>query len=129
MHKLALALILLASTGSLLADNTLNEKPIFPITRADVYTTAITYITNPNNVAKLPDTNKTVAIWIKLSSPAAAHFETFTRQHLHQPAQIHVGTNLVSDLTISSVVTNGEFDLFFATGKEALNVYHALGIN
>jgi preprotein translocase subunit SecD len=78
------------------------------------------------NRAKLVDTNATAAVWYRLSSKAARRLETFSRKHLNQRVQFVIGTNVVVEETMYSVISDAQLDLFFTNTDQALVVQKAL---
>ena len=87
-------------------------KPQLSISRSDVVTGAV--VTEVNR-AKLPDTNITVAIWLRLDGIATAKFVWNSWDHPNQKVHIVAGTNVVAEVSVYSEIQNRGLDLFLLT--------------
>lgn len=103
-----------------------STEPQLSISRSDIRTGALSYVTNPVNIARLPDTNKTVEIWVRLNSEAATSFNKLLQDHPNHEIHIMDGTNVVARVTTYLVISKSELDLFFASDNEASVVCDAL---
>ncbi|HEY5297520.1 MAG TPA: hypothetical protein VIK59_06320 [Verrucomicrobiae bacterium] len=125
---LSLFLILFVSACSHKAGNTATSStttgtPQFSIAASDVSTASIQIATNtPNLVAA----HKTAVVDVQFSIKAAADFQKFTQEHLHQKIQILVGSKVVLQPVVESVISSGELELPFSTPEEAQAVADTL---
>jgi preprotein translocase subunit SecD len=99
-------------------------KPELAIARSDIVGGG--GLVTELNRAELVDTNATAAVWYRLSSKASRKLETFSRKHLNQRVRFVIGTNVVVEETMYSVISDGQLDLFFPTTDQALVVQKAL---
>jgi hypothetical protein len=87
--------------------------PRFQIAASDVTSASVQPVTGNANLAAAP------MLDIVFSSSKAAEFQKFTQEHLNQRVQILVGTNLVIEPMVCSVIPGGEIELSFSTPEAA----------
>jgi hypothetical protein len=105
-------------------------KPQHTISRKDVVSAAVVEV-DKRNLSKMPDTNITTTIWVRLNKRATVGFEKYSRDQLDQDIHIVHGANNVADIALYYVFTNEqagelELDLFFTNYDEATKAYAGL---
>ncbi len=100
-----------------------STKPQLSISRSDIHTGAL--VTELNR-SKLPDTNITVAVWVRLNSEAATRFNKLLQERPNQEIHIMDGTNVVAGVTTYEVSSKSDLVLFFTNANEASVVCDAL---
>jgi hypothetical protein len=103
-------------------------KPQHTISRRDIVTAAVSDKLNP---ARLPDTNITAAIWVRLTKRATSGFEKYSPERPDQNIHILHGANSIADIALYHEYTNEqtgemEIDLFFTNYDEATKAYAGL---
>jgi preprotein translocase subunit SecD len=97
--------------------------PQFQISATDVSTASYQNVTNR---ADLVAAHKTAVVDVVFSSSKATEFGKFTQEHLNQQVQILVGSKVVAEPTINSVISSGAIELNFSTPEEAQAVVDSL---
>jgi hypothetical protein len=105
-------------------------KPQHTISRKDIVTAAVVEV-DKRNLWKMPDTNITTTIWVRLNKQATTRFEKHSRKQLDQDIHILHGANNIADVALYHVATNEqagelEFDLYFTNHDEASEAYVGL---
>jgi hypothetical protein len=103
-------------------------KPQHTMSRKDIVTAAVV---DKLNRSRLPDTNITAAIWVRLNKRATTGFEKYSREQLDQDIHIVHGANNIADVALYHGFTNEqtgelEFDLFFTNYDDASKAYAGL---
>ena len=80
-------------------------KPQHTISRKDVVTAAVVEV-DKRNLSKMPNTNITTAIWVRLNKRATTGFERYSRELLDQDIHIVKGANNIADVALYHVATN-----------------------
>jgi hypothetical protein len=107
-------------------------KPQHTISRRDIVTAAVsdikmtmdTFPKSTFNRSRLPDTNITTEIWVRLNKRATTGFEKYSRERPDQDIHILHGANNIADIALYYEFTNeqtGEMDidLFFTNYDDA----------
>lgn len=98
-------------------------KPQLSISRIDIHTGALVTELNRSN---LPDTNITVAVWIRLNGEAATRFNKLLQDRPNQEIHIMDGTDVVAAVAMYQVSSKSDLNLFFTNANEAGVVCNAL---
>ena len=103
-------------------------KPQHTISRRDIVTAAVSEM---RNRSRLPDTNITTEIWVRLTKRATTGFEKYSRERPDQDIHILHGANNIADIAMYHAFTNEqagemEIDLFFTNYDEATKAYAGL---
>ena len=103
-------------------------KPQHTISRRDIVTAAVSEM---RNRSRLPDTNITTEIWVRLTKRATTGFEKYSRERPDQDIHILHGANNIVDIAMYHAFTNEqagemEIDLFFTNYDEATKAYAGL---
>ena len=103
-------------------------KPQHTISRRDIVTAAVSDKLNP---ARLPATNITSAIWVRLTKRATSGFEKYSPERPDQDIHILHGANNIADIALYHAFTNEqtgemEIDLFFTNYDDASKAYVGL---
>src|SRR5207248_3222156 len=97
--------------------------PQFSLALSDISGGGLVIATNqPELVAA----HKQFVEFLRLSSTAATDLQKFSQTHLNQQVQFLIGTNVVAQQTISSVITNNELDLYYPSWAATKVVSDAL---
>ena len=103
-------------------------KPQHTISRKDIVTASVV---DTLNRSRLPDTNITTAIWLRLNKRATTGFEKYSRERSDQDIHVVHGANNIADIALYYEFTNDqtgelEFDLFFTNHDDASKAYAGL---
>jgi preprotein translocase subunit SecD len=104
------------------ATNSSNGIPQFQIALGDVSSVSVKGVTSDGT----SNSNAAATIYVEFTKTRASEFHDFTQEHLNQKIQILVGSNVVSEPVLSSVLPGNEITLHFSTLKEANTVLDCL---